>query len=56
MGPRLFSGPRGGKYVQSEKGDKIYVPANALRWYIENSRWRLYLKDGTNMLFPPLIS
>jgi len=54
MPPKLFSGPRGGNYVVDSKGGKIYIPSTASAWSYENGRWRLHLKDGTNMLFPLL--
>ena len=54
MPPRILSGPRGGKYVLSAKGEKLYVPLNAAGWTREGVRWRLRLKDGRNMLYPQL--
>jgi hypothetical protein len=53
MSPNIFIGSKGGKYVTSQNGEKIYVPHNST-WKKEGLRWRLHLKDGKTMLLPTL--
>jgi hypothetical protein len=53
--PSIRIGPRGGSHVLTEDGNKIYIPSNLKSWKLEeNGRWRIVLKDGTNMLLPKL--
>ena len=56
--PAMHTGPNGGTYVQLLNGDKAYVPKNAVRWTKEvtsaGTRWRVWLRDGKNMLYPPI--
>lgn len=57
MPPRMYTGPKGGKFVVSTKNEKIYVPPSAIRWTQDGKQgnlWRVWLRDGTNMLFPAL--
>ena len=53
--PRMHTGPQGGTYVLSSKGEKLYVPRKAARWTQRaDGRWTLTLTDGRSMLYPPL--
>ena len=54
MEPATRVGPKGGSYVLTLDGKKIYVPSNKKEWKYESGRWRLLLNDGTNMLLPKL--
>ena len=54
MEPATRVGPKGGSYVLTLDGKKIYVPSTKKEWKYESGRWRLVLTDGTNMLFPKL--
>jgi hypothetical protein len=54
--PHIFQGPRGGRFVKVVgTGEKVYVPLATTHWTKEhNGRWRLWLRDGRNMLLPRL--
>lgn len=53
--PQYHTGPKGGTYVLSAKGEKLYVPTTAAKWEITaNGRWRLTLRDGRSMVYPML--
>ena len=54
-GPLTHRGPRKGSFVVSTKGEKLYVPQEST-WSKHGARWRLHLKDGRTMLYPPLKS
>jgi hypothetical protein len=53
--PQYHTGPKGGTYVLSAKGEKLYVPTTAASWEsTANGRWRLTLRDGRSMVYPML--
>lgn len=55
MSPRIHTGVKGGKYVLSTTGEKLYVPKQAAAWSLTNhGRWRLTLQVGRSMVYPPL--
>ena len=56
MTPKIYVGPNGGKYVLSLNNEKLYVPNTVTKWSKDSKtqRWRIYLANGTTMLYPTL--
>ena len=40
MPPKFTVGPRGGLYVMTETGKKIYIPKTVTHWEKKGPRWR----------------
>lgn len=53
--PTYHKGVRGGTYVLSTTGEKLYVPSKTSHWTRRaDGRWTVHLSDGRSMLYPLL--